>query len=779
MLGKLRSDMRPQPRDRKRYILAAVLGVIALVLIVGGVQLLTSGGSAYYLLAGLSVAGSAWLVGAGDRRGVHLYLVMLVGTLVWALWESGLDGWALQARLFAPALLGIWVTAPIWGAWKSGRTLPVIGIAAPILAGYLLIPDADVARPIAPASAGGSGEWLHYGNDQGGSRFSPLTGITPANVTKLEPAWTFHTGVTTGMGFEATPLMVRDTVYLCTSNNRIFALDAETGRQRWAIDPKVDAPPLGACRGVSYYRLSGQTGFCAERIIFATTDARLMAADTATGRPCTDFGKAGTVDLKRGMGDVRRGYYYVSSAPAVIRGKVVVGGWVMDGQHIGEPSGVIRAFDAVTGAFAWAWDMDRPGRTGEPPAGESYSRGTANAWAPMSADEGLGLVYVPLGNSTPDYWGGHRSPATETYASSVVAIDAQTGLPRWHYQTAHHDLWDYDVPAQPTLIDLPIGGKIVPALIQATKRGQIFLLDRRTGTPLARIEERPAPQGAAPGDWLSPTQPYSVGMPAFDNSVLRETTMWGATPLDQLWCRIKFRQARYDGPMTPPGIGPTITYPSYLGGIDWGGVSIDPDRRRMTVNWNRMANYSRLVPRSEVPDLKASPDGNAQVARPAPQIGTPFAFATGPFLSLLGIPCTQPPFGKIAVVDLDRRKVIWERPLGSSVDSGPLGLRSRIPLNMGVPNSGGSLTTRSGLIFIAATQERAFRAFDAANGRLLWSSRLPAGGHASPMSYTSPASGRQFVVIAAGGNIGMQSGTSDTVIAYALPAPASDAGARH
>ena len=494
-----------------------------------------------------------------------------------------------------------------------------------------------------------------------------------------------------------------------------------------------------------------------------------MAVDSRSGVLCPDFGDNGSVDLKAGMGQVNKGYYYVSSAPAIARGNVVLGGWVLDGQFVGEPPGVIRAFNATTGKFAWALDIDHPDSHGEPPAGQTYALGTANSWGPISADDTLGLVYLPTGNSTPDYWGGHRSAGSEKYSSSVLAVDATTGAIRWSFQTAHHDLWDYDVAAQPTLIDIQVDGHSVPALVQATKRGQVFLLDRRNGAPLATIEERPAPQGAAPGDFVSPTQPYSTGMPAFDNTLITEQQMWGTSPVDQLWCRIKFREARYDGPMTPPGIHPTITYPSYLGGIDWGGVSVDPERQLLVVNWNRMANYTRLVPRSEATNVKASESGGIHVGDPVPQIGTPFALFTGAFMSPIGIPCTEPPFGKIGVVDLRTRRMLWERPLGTSRDSGPLDIKSHFPLEMGVPKMGGSATTRAGLIFISATQERAIRAFETKTGKLLWWAPLPAGGHASPMTYVSSQSGRQFVVIAAGGNAPLHSGVGDYVIAFALP----------
>lgn len=757
--------------DKKRYLIAVVLALIAAVLLAGGGYLLTLGGSIYYLMAGLAVGVSAYLLARGDRRGVWLYLAMLLATLLWALWESGFNGWGLQARLFAPAVLGLWVAAP-YLRMIGKKALGVVALGLVIAGGaWLYIANGNETVQASPILAGGpeSGEWKHYGNDPGGTRFSALTQINTGNVAQLEHVWTYRTGVQKGMGFEATPLMVADTLYLCTQNNIIIALDPETGKRRWQFDPQVAAPAAPTCRGVAYYKLSDESAPCAERIIFATVDARMMAIDRKTGRICESFGEGGTIDLKRGMGEVKDGFYYVSSAPTIVNGIVVVGGWVLDNQEVGEPSGVVRGFNAVTGQFAWAWDMDRPDFHGEPPEGESYSRGTANSWAPMSGDDALGLVYVPTGNATPDYWGAHRSPGSEKYASSVIALDSRTGAERWHFQTVHHDLWDYDVPAQPTLVDLPIGGKTVPALIQATKQGQIYLLDRRNGKPLAAVAEKPVPQGASKGDFLSPTQPFSVGMPAFDNTLISEKLMWGATPLDQLWCRIKFRQARYQGPYTPPNVTHSIFYPSYIGGVGWGGVSVDPERRLMTVNWTRIANYMRLVPRQEIDDVLHLKEGAVHIGAPVPQLGTPFGVFNSAFLSPLDIPCTQPPFGMIGVVDLDTRKLIWQRPLGTSAESGLFGMASHLPLPMGVPNQGGSLTTRSGLIFIGATLEKAIRAFDNRTGKRLWSAPLPAGGHASPMTYISPTSGRQFVVIAAGGNVPLRSGAGDYLLGFALP----------
>lgn len=776
-------------RDRRiagRSYAALLIAIGAALGWLGG-QLIALDGSPYYLIAGLMVIGAGLLLWRGDRRGAGLYGLMLLGTYVWALWEVGIDGWALAPRVIAPTLLGLWLLTP-WayprGEKATKRNAPkaaiatAAGIALVILAtGYFVTGDTSSTIPAA-SNDSGDGEWRAWGNDQGGTRFSPLNQITPENVGQLEIAWTYRTGFKqTGLPapFEATPLKIGDSLYLCTPANDVIALDAETGREKWYFRAGTDESRVGfaVCRGVAYYRdpTAGE-GPCAERIITATVDARLLAIDARTGSLCPAFGKGGAIDLRRGMGFVDKGYYYVTSAPQTIRGKIVLGGWVSDNQHVDEPAGVIRAFDAVTGAFAWAFDAGRPDRQGEPAAGEYYTRGTPNSWAPISADESLGLVYLPTGNSVPDWYGGQRRPFDDKYSSSVVAIDAETGVVRWSFQTAHHDLWDYDVASQPTLYDLPMGDRRVPALIQPTKRGEIFVLDRRTGKPLTAVEERPVPQTTVPGERTSPTQPFSTGMPSFAGPTLTETMMWGLTPLDQAWCRIEFLRSNYTGTLTPPTIGKqTLVYPGYVGGSDWGGVSIDTDRDILIGNSNRVAIRSILIPRKDADAMGIKPiaEGHhGNVGGTSAQGGTPYAVRITPFLSPLNVPCQQPPFGMLSAIDMKTRKLLWSKPFGTARDSGPFGMESMLPITMGVPNTAGSVVTRSGLTFIGATQDRYLRAFDTVSGRKLWQDRLPAGGQATPMSYMS-RSGRQFVVIAAGGNFTLRSKTGDYVVAYALP----------
>jgi quinoprotein glucose dehydrogenase len=753
-----------------------------------GAQLMMLGGSPYYLPAGIGMIAAAVLIARRRPAGIWLYTVFLAATWIWAFWESGVDGWALAPRLAMPTFMGLWLLTP-WARaavgldrrWRGARlfwpglALLVVGSVA-----FLFWFDqpqtasATVMTASSPTSPE-QGDWPNYGNDPGGSRYSPLAQITLSNVAALQPAWVYHTGPTpvgAKASFQATPIKIGERVYLCTGYNDVIALDAETGHEVWRHRSHVNSDGVFglSCRGVTYYRVPNAKGFCAERIYTAAIDARLIALDAQTGAACPGFGTKGEVNLLAGMGPVEKGYYFVTSAPQLMRGKLVLGGWVIDGQETGEPSGVVRAFDAVTGDFAWAFDIGKPDVHGLPPQGQAFTRGTPNSWAPISADEALGLVYIPTGNATPDYYGAHRTANDDRFASSVIALDANSGAVRWAFQTTHHDLWDYDVPAQPTLVDLPNG---VKGLLQPTKRGEIFFLDRRTGLPIAKVEERPVPQGGVPGERLAATQPFSTGLPSFGGRRPSEKGMWGLTPIDQAMCRIKFREARFEGTMTPLGVDrPTLTWPGYLGGIDWGGVSVDPVRHLMFVNSNGVANYNRLIPRAVANRMGLHPMTAAHmsdVGGPAAQMGVPYAAAIRPFLSPIFIPCQQPPYGMISAVDLTTGKKVWTRRFGTSRDSGPLALPTFLPIPMGMPNLGGSVMTASGLTFIGATQEHVLRAYASTTGAELWKARLPAGAQATPATYWSARSGRQFVVVAAGGHGAMLSGSSDTLIAYALP----------
>jgi quinate dehydrogenase (quinone) len=717
---------------------------------------------------------------------------------VWALWEVGFAFWPLVSRLVAPAVLAtpVLLLLPALRSTKPSRTtvpaygaagVVVVALAATVFAAFQPRPIVSANGAPAPVAGRavdtlGGGDWPAWGRTPAGTRFAPLTQITPANVSALKVAWTYRTGdiPKDPSAFVTTPLHVNGKLYGCTGTSQVFAVDSDSGKPVWRFDPHAKGAFRPRCRGVGYYdssRTSAPTSTtsaaalpappCVRRILTTTIDARLMALDADTGALCADFGDHGVVDLRDGMGEVKPGFYIPTAAPIVVRHVVIVGGLVRDNYEVNEPSGVVRAFDVRTGALVWAWDMGRPDRTGAPPPGETYTRATPNVWSTMSFDDALGLVYLPTGNATPDLWGPHRSAADERYSSSVVALDVATGKVRWSFQTVHHDLWDYDVPSQPALYDVPDGhGGVTPALIQTTKRGQIFMLDRRTGAPIAKVVERAVTQrGGVPGQPLSPTQPYSVGMPALGADRLNEARMWGATPLDQLACRIAFRKARYDGDFNPPGVTPAIQYPSWLGGVNWGSVSVAENLGYMIVNDTRVPVINQLIPRAK---YDAAHHVSAGENSGAPQYGTPWGVKQGEFFSPLGVPCLAPPYGVISAIDLATRKVVWSQPLCTLQDSGPLGLAMHLQIPVGLPAIGGPITTASGLVFMAGTQDHYIRALDVRTGRELWKGRLPVGAETTPMTYISPRSGRQFVTLSVGGNLA-QTGRGDYVIAFALP----------
>ncbi|CAI1019727.1 membrane-bound PQQ-dependent dehydrogenase, glucose/quinate/shikimate family [Serratia liquefaciens] len=795
------------PRGSCRWI-SACLGLILLLsgaaMLYGGIRLITLEGSWYYAIAGIVLLIAAPLLLLARRSGFVLYAGFCVATLAWALYECGWNPIALLPRvLFFLVLLIVmlltwrWFARPFFARHHKrvhgtrpallvggALTLLLVSLSAVGLQPFHGI-DLTAALDEYPAedmSVGSAliapGDWPSYGRTPGGQRYSPLEQITPANVADLTLAWSFHSGAT-GLPqgskagefmFEATPLKVRDKLVFCTPHAEVIAVSPETGKSIWRFSPHADlsAAPFLACRGVSYDETPGATGVCAHRIITATLDAKMYALDADTGQRCPAFGQNGEIDLTAGMGLVKPGFYYVTSPPSIVRGKAVIGGWVVDNVERGEPSGVVRAFDTRTGELAWAFDMGRIDRTTLPPKGEFYTRGTPNVWAPISNDPVLGLVYLPTGNETPDFFGGGRQAVSEKYASSLIAVDADSGKIRWHFQTTHHDIWDYDIPSQPTTVDLPgaQGEPPVLALLVPTKRGELFMLDRRTGAPLTHIEERPVPQGAVPGEHLSATQPFQSDMPTFAPATLRESDMWGATPLDQLYCRIRFKELRYEGAFTPPSVQGSLAYPGSAGVFEWGGVSVDPLRHIVVANNNYMTIINKLTPRDEI--SASGKQGSKGGDFGGPQLGTPYAVSAEPFLSPLAIPCNQPPWGTISALDLKTRKLLWRHPLGSAYDNGPLGISSHVPLQVGVPNMGGSVVTRGGLIFIAATADRTLRAFDLRSGRELWHATLPFSGIATPSVYEGKDK-RQYVVIAAGGHTGLGRFGGDVVMAFALP----------
>lgn len=796
---------RRQPRSWILQAFAIFLALIGLVLFGGGLWLALLGGSLYYLLAGAGLVVSGALLFRGHVLGAWFYVGIFLLTLVWAVWEVGLDGWGLVPRVIGPAVLLILtlLLLPLVpdARWRWSKALAAAaGVVVLLIAGGVLtalsgrseagpLPAPLAAEMADPAVMTVGADWPAYGGSYSARRYSPLEQITPQNVGRLKRAWVYHTrdlpaagSGDNNYGAETTPLKVGNTLYLCSAKNILIALDPATGRERWRYDPQVPdefIPYTAACRGVVYHAVPGAAAdaLCATRIIEGTLDARLIAVDARTGHPCPGFGTNGQADIKRGMGPVFPGMVSITSPPTLVRGILVVGHQVLDGQRRDAPSGVIQGFDAVTGERRWAWDMMNPTWTADPPLGATYARGTPNMWTIASGDEALGLVYLPMGNAAVDYWSGSRRPPENEYATSLVAIDATTGRPRWHFQAVHNDVWDYDFGGQATLVEFPAGGGSISALILPSKQGDIYILDRRTGRPLFPVQERPVPRGGVEPAQRSPTQPFST-YHTLAFPTLTERDMWGMSPIDQMVCRIQFRRAGYEGMYTPPRADRrTVEYPGYNGGTDWGGVALDPLRGLIIANYNNMPNYLRLVPRAEADKLGWAPrsearggdlGGGAEGAGD-PQWGTPYAVDVnaGWRLPFTGLLCKEPPYGGIRAIDLRTGRTVWDRPLGTARRNGPFGIPSMLPIAIGTPNNGGAVVTAGGLIFIAAATDDLIRAIDIRTGKTVWEDALPAGGQATPMVYAMD--GRQYLVIMAGGHHFMETPIGDELIAYALP----------
>jgi len=668
------------------------------------------------------------------------------------------------------------------GVRKARGALGVVAILLPLLACCSRTSPIDYT--------GATATWGSWGGSPGGMRYSPATQITPDNVKHLKVAWTYRIGepsllpahptqaaevprmLAKGLtpevhrlpALEATPILAEGRLYLCSSSNRVVALDPENGHELWSFDPKLDTTGavLLVCRGVSYYHDANapQGAACASRIFTGTQDARLIALDARDGKPCADFGAAGTVDLKAGLGKTLPGDYGVTAPPAIIGDRVLVGGRLTEDMRTDMPAGVVRAFDAHSGALLWAWNSVAPQAAGAAADG-TYRRSTANTWSVFSVDAQRNLVFIPTGNAQVGLYGSTRATdGRDYYASSVVALDAASGTVRWHFQTVHHDVWDYDVPSQPVLFDFPTPQGPIAALAQPTKQGYLFILDRETGRPLIPVAERPAPQaGAVPGEHLAATQP----VPTNDTYVLQrppltEADMWGFTPYDRGKCRELFRRYRYEGAFSPPSLQGTITYPDNLGVMNWGSAAIDPARNLLVINTSHVATIAQLVPREQADESFAR--GEWLLA----QEGTPYAARWTAMLSPWGAPCNQPPWGELVAIDLKNGKRLWRVPLGTTRDLAPWPLW----LKLGTPNIGGPLLTASGLTFIGATTDDFLRAFDNRTGEELWQGRLPAGPQATPMTYRLAPGSKQFVVIAAGGHKYMRTKLGDYLVAFSL-----------
>lgn len=631
-----------------------------------------------------------------------------------------------------------------------------------------------IAELLIMAAAATAGDWSYYGADAGGSRHSALTEIDRGNVTKLEVAWEYHSGdmkaksdAMKWSALEVTPIHVRDKLFTCTPFNRAIALDPGTGKQLWEFDAKIktDYRPANqfVCRGVSYWEDPQASGPCAARIFMGTNDTRLFALDAETGARCADFGQDGEVKIAIGMQLLGPGEFQITSSPAVIGDVVIVGSAIGDNVRADSPRGTVRAFDARTGALRWKFEpipLDTPAGLDSSWQNGSASRtGQANVWSTMSVDAERDLVFMPTSSASPDFFGGER-PGDNRYANSVVAVRGSTGEVVWSFQTVHHDIWDYDLAAQPNLVMLQTTGAPapVPAVVQATKTGFVFALDRETGQPLIPVEERPVPTGAVGGEWLSPTQPFPVRpTPLVPQSITPEDA-WGFTFLDRGACRRKLEALESHGLFTPPSTKGTVLYPFTGGGVNWGGAAWDPDRQWLVVNTNRVMHVIQLFPADQFDAMKkAHPDEEV-----SPQRGTAFGMMRTLLLSPIGVPCNPPPWGALTAVDMKSGEIKWEVPLGTTEEQIPL-----LSLAYGMPGVGGPMTTASGLVFIGAASDSYLRAFDIETGKELWKGKLPAGGQATPMSYQHE--GKQYVLIAAGGHSTFGTKLGDSIVAYTLP----------
>ncbi len=633
-------------------------------------------------------------------------------------------------------------------------------------------------RPAIPR--GTVAAWPVYGGDASGSRYSLADQVTRENVRLLERAWVYRTGemdsawsTANATSLEVTPLVVDNTLYLSTPLGRVIALDPELGAERWVFDPKLDRTvDYGDFinRGVSTWLDSTRaaTQLCRRRIFVAPIDGRLIALDAHKGELCVDFGDSGTVNLRSGVRNPPADWadYEITSPPAVVNGVVVVGSAVADNGRIDMPGGVVRAFDARNGMLRWSWEpvpqdpADPAWKTWLGP--RAHNAGAANAWSVMTADPERDLVFVPTGSASPDYYGGERL-GENRYANSVVALRVSTGKVAWHFQVVHHDLWDYDVASPPALVTVRRDGIDVPAVAQATKMGHFFLLHRETGVPLFPVEERAVPRSSVPGEEAFPTQPFPTVVAPLVPQGIGPNDAWGMTPGERAYCRRRL-ESLVTGPVfTPPSLQGTAVFPGNIGGAHWGGLAFDRERGLALINTNRLAAVITLIPREGF-DWSVADTSDAEFAA---MEGTPYVLRREFLVSKLELPCNRPPWGTLAAIDLATGQKVWEVPLGTTRDL--FGEKIKIPIAMkwGTPNLGGPIVTRVGLVFVGATMDDYLRAFDVETGAELWKGRLPAGGKATPMTYQLSETGRQFVVIAAGG--GLRDPRGDYIVAFALP----------
>ncbi|MBK0123785.1 membrane-bound PQQ-dependent dehydrogenase, glucose/quinate/shikimate family [Pantoea sp. S61] len=777
-----------------------VLAILALALLYMGGKLLMLGGSAFYALMAVGLLITAILLFRNQRSALTLYAVLMWITLAWIIWEVGFDKWQWIPRGDLFGVIGLWlampwVVKPLYQGERRfhtflGGTVIVMIVVVIGLCFYDPLPQAGTisnAREQA-SEQGAANDWTAYGGTTDGQRFSSLNQITKENVQNLEVAWTYHTGDlrqdadASEYTFEATPVKTNGMLYFCTPHNEVHALDPETGAVKWKYTPNKDRSYLQqhqTCRGVSYYEQSpvaaqdsaAAPAICRKRIFNATTDAQLIALDADTGKPCADFGTNGVVDLHANMGEVRPHALMQTAAPLVAGKLVIVGGSVMDnGFNSGNPSGVIRAYDAETGRLVWNFDPANPDNTSPVAAGQNYPQDTPVAWGTLSADLKNGLVYVPFGNASPDEVGIERdaNSNTEKFRDALVALDLQTGAFKWRYQSSNHDLWDRDNPSQPSLLDIDYQGQKQPVVILPTKTGNLFVLNRLTGQPVYPVNQvKVSTEGGVPGEKFAATQP--VSSLNFIPDPLTEKSMWGITPFDQMSCRMDFRSLRYDGnPWTPATEAGSLIFPGNIGVFNWGSVAVDPQRQMLIAAPVRLAykyNLIKRTPQTETQRLFTK-DGQPYWNE---NFQGDYAIHIQQLASGLGIPCIAPPWGRMVGVDLKTGKTEWLRRVGVTKNLKTSFLPGRFPIGfpMGMVAHGGPLLTAGDLVFHGATADNFFRAYDSTTGELLWQTELSAGAQATPSTFMGK-DGKQYVVIAAGGHGSLGTQAGDSVVAFRL-----------